>query len=117
MAAFPGGGVHRIEVGDEAVCFVAVEVDRFGPGQIGGPFVDLVERVGHQHQRRAAAVDHCLGDRKQCLAGAVDRQDMSGWIEALRRQREATFQPGGDGGCAAMPSLWWRGRPKDRADG
>ena len=77
LAPSPGGCVHRVEVREKARLGRAGQVTGFGPGQQGGPLVDLVERVGHQHQGGAVAVHHRLGEGEQRLAGAVERQDLA----------------------------------------
>ena len=66
---------------------------QLGPGQQGRAFVDLVKRIGRDHQRIIGAIHHGLGESKQRLAGAVDRQHVVFGIQAVGRQRKALAEP------------------------
>jgi len=70
---------------------------RGGAGQQGGAFVDLVERVGADHQAVIGTVDHSLGESEQRLTGAIDRQDVAVGVEPAGRHAEAALAPVADG--------------------
>ena len=97
LAALPDVGRNGVEVRIEAVVFQARQVVRLGAGEQGCAFVDLVERIGADHQAPGFAVDHRLGKGEQRLASAVDRQHMAGGIQPAGRHAEAALAPGGDG--------------------
>jgi len=67
---------------------------RRGAGQQGCAFVDLVERVGADHQAIVAALDHGLGEGEQRLAGAVHRQHVARRVDPAGRHVEAALAPG-----------------------
>ncbi|MCY1432471.1 hypothetical protein D9M71_484710 [compost metagenome] len=70
---------------------------RGGTGEQGGAFVDLVERVGADHQAIGATVDHGLGEGEQCFTGAIDRQYVFVGIQPATWHTKTTLAPAGDG--------------------
>jgi hypothetical protein len=73
-----------------------VEKDRAGAGQQRGALIDLVERVGAEHQGLAAGrIDHALGEGEEGLARTVHRQHLVGPVRL--RDAVAARQPAGDG--------------------
>ena len=71
----PGPGVFAdgIKVRLQTRAVGARQVHGLAASQQGGTFVNLIERIGHQHQRMPLAVDHCLSEGKQRFPGAVHR--------------------------------------------
>ncbi|MCY1420764.1 hypothetical protein D9M71_363980 [compost metagenome] len=70
---------------------------RGGAGQQGCAFVDLVERVGADHQAVIGAVDHGLGEGEQRFTGAIDRQDVAIGVQPAGRHAKAPLAPLADG--------------------
>ncbi|MNP09644.1 hypothetical protein D3C76_1017580 [compost metagenome] len=70
---------------------------RLRTGEEGGAFVDLIERIGADHQSVVAAIDHGLGEGEQCFTGAVDRQHVARRVEPACRHAEAALAPVSDG--------------------
>ncbi len=69
-----------------------------GTGQISRAFVDLVKRIGGQHQTiNVGTVERHLGKREQCLPGAVYRQYLGFRAQAVAAQLEAVAGPVSDG--------------------
>ena len=95
LGAQPGAFVDGVEVRLQAGGVGAGQIHRFAAAEQGGAFIDLIEGVGHQHQRAALTVQHRLGEREQRLAGAVHRQHLM--VAADLLQLEAPGQPAGDG--------------------
>ncbi len=96
LTPLPYLGGYRVQVRQEAVLGTGVEEIRFGPGEQSGPLIDLIERVGGEHQRIACAVHHRLGKGEQCLASAGYRQHMAFSIHRVCRKAEPGSQPIGD---------------------
>ena len=73
-------------VEDEIVLPHTVEKADIGTGQIGAALVDLIERIGADHQRHTAAmpVDDRLNERKKRFARAIDRQHFGIRIDAVQ---------------------------------
>ena len=95
LGTSPGVFTDRIEVRLQACGIGARQVHGLATGQQRGAFVNLVEGVGHQHQRLALAIHHRLGKGKQGFPGAVYRQDLAGRVDAL--QVKAALEPLADG--------------------
>ena len=74
---------------------VGIDEIRFGAGQVGRAFIDLVKRIRADHQRTGGRIDHRLRQRKQRFARTVHGQDLRGRIEL--GDAIAALQPAGDG--------------------
>ncbi len=97
FAAIPDVGRHGVEIGDVTVRCARVEEIRLRAGQQGRAFVDLVERVGHRHDRVLLGADDGLDEGEERLARAVHRQHHGFRAHLVGAQLEAAFQPLRDG--------------------
>ena len=73
LQALPLALGQRLRVGQKTALGGRVEQRDARPGEPRRALVDRIKRVGHAHQRLAAAVDSGLGNGEQRLAGAVYR--------------------------------------------
>ena len=90
---------HRTEVGQEAIVLRAMHEVGRRPRQQRRAFVDLVEGIGHEHDRVRAVGNQRLRKREQRLAGAVHRQHVACGLQAAGCQVEAPGCPFGAGGA------------------
>ena len=91
----PDVGRHGVVVRREITRGIAVDVIGRRAGEQRGAFIDLVERVRTHHARAGlATVDDRLGERKERLARARDRQNFRGRIHV--GQCVPALQPLGD---------------------
>lgn len=97
LTALPDFRGHGVEIRVEAVLFEARQVVWRGSGEQRCAFVDLIERIGADHQPIGVAIDHGLGEGEQCFACPVHRQDMARRVQRLGSQAETPFAPTGDG--------------------
>ncbi|MNN09582.1 hypothetical protein D3C81_1224680 [compost metagenome] len=97
LAALPDIRRHGVEVRIEAIFFAARQVVRLRAGEQGRAFVDLVERVGADHQAIRITIHHRLGEGEQRLAGAVHRQYVARGVQPAGRHLETVLAPTGDG--------------------
>ncbi len=93
LAALPDLGRDRVEVRVEAIVIKARQVVRRGPGQQRGTLVDLIKRIGADHQAVGAALYHGLGKGEQCFTRTVDRQHVARRIDPARGHPEAALAP------------------------
>lgn len=97
LTALPDFRGHGVEIRVEAVLFEARQVVRRGSGEQRCAFIDLIERIGADHQPIGVAIDHGLGEGEQCFACPVHRQDMARRVQRLGSQAETPFAPTRDG--------------------
>ena len=69
---------------------------RLGAGEQGRAFVDLIERIGADHQGVVLAIDHGLGKGEQRFAGAIDRQHMARGVQPAGGHAETALAPVAD---------------------
>jgi len=88
----------RAEIHAEVVARIDVDEIGFGAREQRGPFVDLIERVGHDDHgsRVAGTVDLCVDDGIQGLAAPGAWQDMTVRVKGSFREHEPMREPACD---------------------
>ncbi len=92
---------QRAEIRQKAALGGGGNENRLGAGHHRGARIDVVERVGHQHQRAPGAGcgfrHRGEGEHEQRLTGAGHRQDIFVGVDIAGRQAVARSQPVGHG--------------------